>query len=242
MAFSRIVPMTRRDFFWDDPFFSNVWDDFEKMRTDIWKGHEDFFSRFNQQEKALQNEAESFMNKNSKNESRIMEKSMKKSSSKFEKDFSSSTSDATNSDFGRSRSWLMPKGFFDEDFSSFSDLIPKTLLTPQLKDEVLRVKDDENKFEVSIDTHGYKPEDLQVKIKDNVVSIEAKSEEKKEEPNSKSYACKKFARSFTLPQGCKMQSVTSNLSKDGLLIVSAPKVEAIQQTSSRKVPIEMKKF
>ena len=102
------------------------------MRTDIWKGHEDFFSRFNQQEKALQNEAESFM-KNSKNESRIMEKSMKKSSSKFEKDFSSSTSDATNSDFGRSRSWLMPKGFFDEDFSSFSDLIPKTLLTPQLK-------------------------------------------------------------------------------------------------------------
>jgi len=211
------------------------------MRTDIWKGHEDFFSRFNQQEKALQNEAESFM-KNSKNESRIMEKSMKKSSSKFEKDFSSSTSDATNSDFGRSRSWLMPKGFFDEDFSNFSDLIPKTLLTPQLKDEVLRVKDDDNKFEVSIDTHGYKPEDLQVKIKDNVVSIEAKSEEKKDEPNSKSYACKKFARSFTLPQGCKMQSVTSNLSKDGLLIVSAPKVEAIQQTSSRKVPIEMKKF
>jgi len=241
MAFSRIVPMTRHDFFWDDPFFSNVWDDFEKMRTDIWKGHEDFFSRFNQQEKALQNEAESFM-KNSKNESRIMEKSMKKSSSKFEKDFSSSTSDATNSDFGRSRSWLMPKGFFDEDFSNFSDLIPKTLLTPQLKDEVLRVKDDDNKFEVSIDTHGYKPEDLQVKIKDNVVSIEAKSEEKKDEPNSKSYACKKFARSFTLPQGCKMQSVTSNLSKDGLLIVSAPKVEAIQQTSSRKVPIEMKKF
>jgi len=53
MAFSRIVPMTRRDFFWDDPFFSNVWDDFEKMRTDIWKGHEDFFSRFNQQEKKL---------------------------------------------------------------------------------------------------------------------------------------------------------------------------------------------
>ena len=83
---------------------------------------------------------------------------------------------------------------------------------------------------------------MQVKIKDNVVSIEAKNEEKKDdEPNTKSYAFKKFARSFTLPQGCKMQSVTSNLSKDGLLIVSAPKVEAVQQTSSRKVPIEMKK-
>merc|ERR1712008_361964 len=113
--------MTHRDFFWDDPFFSNVWDDFEKMRTDIWKGHEDFFSRFNQQEKALQNDAESFMKKESR-----MEKSMKKetssSSSKTSgistsgistsgiptsgKDFASAISDS--SDFGRSRSWLMP--------------------------------------------------------------------------------------------------------------------------------------
>ena len=47
------------------------------------------------------------------------------------------------------------------------------------------MKEDDSKFEVSVDTHGYKPEDLQVRIKDNMVTIEAKNEEKKEETNSK---------------------------------------------------------
>merc|ERR1711983_459422 len=52
-------------------------------------------------------------------------------------------------DFGSfwPRRWLMPRGFFDSEFDS--------------------------KFEVSVDTHGYKPEDLQVRIKDNMVTIEA---------------------------------------------------------------------
>merc|ERR1719511_322499 len=135
-----------------------------------------------------------------------MEKSFKKESSSSLSSNFASNSFTSDSDFGLSRRWLMPKGIFDEDLARF-----------QLKDEVLCIKNDDNKFEVSIDTHGFKPEDLQVKIQDNVVSIQGKHEEKKDEPNSKSYAFKKFARSFTLPQGCKMQSVTSNLSKDGLL-------------------------
>lgn len=110
------------------------------------------------------------------------------------------------------------------------------------QDEVLKVKEDDTKFEVSVDTHGYKPEDLQVRIKDNMVTIEAKNEEKKEETNSKSYSAKHFSRSFTLPQGCKAQSVTSNLSKDGLLLVTAPKTEAVTHQPSRNVPISMKKY
>ena len=33
------VPLTRRDFFFEDPFFASVWEDFEKLRRDIWSGH-----------------------------------------------------------------------------------------------------------------------------------------------------------------------------------------------------------
>merc|ERR1712020_410264 len=153
----------------------------------------------------------------------MKESSMAKS---FKKESSSSLSNfarnsfTSDSDFGLSRRWLMPKGIFDEDLANF-----------QLKDEVLCVKDDDNKFEVSIDTHGFKPEDLQVKIQDNVVSIQGKHEEKTDESNSKSYVSRHLAKSFTLPQGCKMETVSSNLSKDGLLIVSAPKIEASRQGS-----------
>ena len=49
-----------------------------------------------------------------------------------------------------------------------------------------------------------------------------------------------FFRSYTLPRGCKMEDVTSNLSADGVLMITAAKTESIQD-GSRKVPIEMKK-
>ena len=98
---------TRKGFFWDDPFFTNVWEDFEKLRSDIWKGNQDFFSRFqqtrqDQQVNSLQHSRNLTFNRNS-----------------FESD----------SDFGLSRRWLMPKGIFDEDSANF-----------QLKVRVLKMR------------------------------------------------------------------------------------------------------
>lgn len=178
------VPVTMRNFFWDDPFFSNAWDDFDRMRNDIWK--ERSFNRFD----LMRSDSQDYF----------------------------------------PRRWLMPKGFFDDENSK--------IIMPQLKDEVLRVKEDKDKFEVSLDTNGFKPEELQIKIKDDLVTVEARHEEKIEEKNYKSFGSRHFSRSFTLPKGCKAENVTSNLSADGLLMVSAPKVEAIKD--ERKVPIQMK--
>merc|ERR1739845_148674 len=142
-----------------------------------------------------------------------MEKSFKKESSSSLSSNFASNSFTSDSDFGLSRRWLMPKGIFDEDLARF-----------QLKDEVLCIKNDDNKFEVSIDTHGFKHED------------------KTDESNSKSYVSRHLAKSFTLPQGCKMETVSSNLSKDGLLIVSAPKIDPGSSSFSRKIPIETEKL
>ena len=50
------------------------------------------------------------------------------------------------------------------------------------------------------------------------------------------YLC--FFRSYTLPRGCKSEDVTSNLSADGVLMITAAKKKSIQE-ASRKVPIEM---
>jgi crystallin alpha B len=91
---------------------------------------------------------------------------------------------------------------------------------------------------VSIDTHGFKPEDLQVKVQNNIVSISAKHEEKTSQSNSKSYSSRQLSKSFTLPQGCKMDTVSSHLSKDGLLIISAPKPNANSQGAPRKIQIQ----
>merc|ERR1711963_1335457 len=146
------VPLARRDFFFEDPFFASVWEDFEKLRRDIWSGHGSF----------LQNG-----------------------------DFWPAS--RFSSVFPEKR-WFYPENFFDDD-----------------------------KFKVSLDTHGFQPEDLQIKVKDNIVNIEAKHEEKKSDSTSKSYSSKHLSKSYTLPQGCKMEDVKSNLSADGILMVSAPK-------------------
>jgi len=245
------VPLTRRDFFWDDPFFSNVWEDFDQMRRDFWQDNRDFFKRFEDQFKAL--ESESRFTKESAAKSSLSSlkssKMLKRQSAgsneimNYDRNAGSSALDF-DEDFGSfwPRRWLMPRGFFDSEFDRFPDIFSRDFLSSKFKDEVLKVKEDDTKFEVSVDTHGYKPEDLQVRIKDNMVTIEAKNEEKKEETNSKSYSAKHFSRSFTLPQGCKAQSVTSNLSKDGLLLVTAPKIEAVTHQPSRNVPITMKKY
>ena len=80
----------------------------------------------------------------------------------------------------------MPRGFFeDPDFSK---------VFPTLKDEVLKITDNDKKFEISVDTHGYKPEELQVKVLDDVVTVEAKHEEKKSEENNKSFVSRQFSR------------------------------------------------
>merc|ERR1712002_1361905 len=45
MAQSR-VPVTMRDFFFDDPFFKNSWDDFDKVRDRMFSESRDMWKRF----------------------------------------------------------------------------------------------------------------------------------------------------------------------------------------------------
>jgi len=38
------VPLIRRDLFFEDPFFSNVWEDFEALKKEIWSEHRSLLS------------------------------------------------------------------------------------------------------------------------------------------------------------------------------------------------------
>ena len=43
------------------------------------------------------------------------------------------------------------------------------------------MKNDEKAFEVSLDTHHFRPDELKVNVHDNVLSVEAKHEEKSDD-------------------------------------------------------------
>ena len=80
---------------------------------------------------------------------------------------------------------------------------------------------------MALDVSQYKPEELKVSTTNNILSIEGKREEQRDFANSSSSVTRQFARKWTLPDNCNVNLVTSNLSSDGVLMVTAPKREAV---------------
>lgn len=102
---------------------------------------------------------------------------------------------------------------------------------------ISRVQYDDDTYKILVNVEKYKPEELVIKTVDNTVLVEAKHEEKTSD--GRSYATQSFNQSFTLPKGVNPESVSSSLSKEGVLIISAPLPKALKSSSSeRLVPIK----
>jgi len=102
---------------------------------------------------------------------------------------------------------------------------------------ISRVQYDDDTYKILVNVENYKPEELVIKTVDNAVIVEAKHEEKT--PEGRSYSTQSFNQSFTLPRGVNPDSVTSALSKEGVLTISAPLPKALKSSSSeRLVPIK----
>lgn len=94
-------------------------------------------------------------------------------------------------------------------------------------------------FQVSLNVAHFKPDEINVKVVDNCVFVEAKHEERSED--GESYVSRQFSRRYYLPDEYSIADVVSKLSSDGILTVVAPPKELntdkgrniqIQQTGS----------
>ena len=85
---------------------------------------------------------------------------------------------------------------------------------------VSRVDCDEDTYKIMVDVHQFRPEDLVIKTVDDSVIVEANIEEKT--VDGRSYSAKSFSQSFNLPRGLDPRTVTSALSNEGVLTISAP--------------------
>merc|ERR1712168_1522383 len=102
---------------------------------------------------------------------------------------------------------------------------------------ISRVQYDDDSYKILVNVENYKPEELVIKTVDNTVHVEAKHEEKTSD--GRSYSTRSFNQSFTLPRGVNPESVTSALSKDGVLTIAAPLPKAIKNPNpERLVPIK----
>lgn len=125
--------------------------------------------------------------------------------------------------------------FFEEDW----DFMP---LIPVKGSNVLPVDVSEDKDNVYVETPlvGVKPEDVEVSVEDNVLTIKGKSEEEKEEKKRNYYRKEirkgSFERTVSLPAEVKAAKAVAE-AKNGILKITLPKIEA-KKTKTVKVKVK----
>ncbi|XP_013193352.1 protein lethal(2)essential for life [Amyelois transitella] len=88
------------------------------------------------------------------------------------------------------------------------------------------VRNQKDKYEVTLLVKDFAPEDISVRTADGHVVIECKHEERKDEHG---YISRRFTRKYALPDDCRPEDVVSTLSSDGLLTVTAPRQLRMRQ-------------
>lgn len=83
----------------------------------------------------------------------------------------------------------------------------------------------DNGFQVCMDVQQFSPNEISVKTVDNSIIVEGKHEERQDEHG---FISRQFTRRYALPKGFDPNSVVSTLSSDGVLTVSAPKPQALE--------------
>ena len=107
--------------------------------------------------------------------------------------------------------------FFNEDFG-FSAKMP-----------AVDVRESEDSFTLEAELAGLTEKDIDIDVKDHLLTISSKNEEKTEEKKN-GYVIKErkssaFSRSFVLPKNVDVEKIEANM-KNGILTLTVPKTEA----------------
>ena len=101
--------------------------------------------------------------------------------------------------------------------------------------QCITTKDDGSReLKMNFDLNAFKPEEINVKTKGKVLSINAKHEEK----NENSQFFRQFSQSFTLPDEVDAERVECSLTKDGVMTLKAPCSAPAIQEAEKPLPIK----
>ncbi|MBZ0236308.1 MAG: Hsp20 family protein [Deltaproteobacteria bacterium] len=99
------------------------------------------------------------------------------------------------------------------------------------------VRENKDAYVFTADVPGMKPEDIEVSLTGNRLSISGKRESQQEHKDDRYYTFERsygsFSRAFTLPEGIDTEHLKSEL-KDGVLTLVVPKKPEAQ---AKKIPI-----
>jgi len=103
----------------------------------------------------------------------------------------------------------------------------------------LELKDKDSEYELIAEVPGMKPEEIEIKVTDNILRLTGeKKEEHQESKEGYLFSERRyghFERALELPRGIDISKITAN-AKDGVLVIHLPKSpEALQR--ERKIEI-----
>ncbi|KZC10005.1 Protein lethal(2)essential for life [Dufourea novaeangliae] len=91
-------------------------------------------------------------------------------------------------------------------------------------------------FKVILDVQQFQPDEINVKLVDRFVIVEAKHEEKRDVHGLIS---RQFVTKYLLPEQVDENQLSSNISSDGILTIMAPVKTKKEEPNERTVKIEM---
>ncbi|KAL3283626.1 hypothetical protein HHI36_006765 [Cryptolaemus montrouzieri] len=95
---------------------------------------------------------------------------------------------------------------------------------------------DKDKFQANLDVQQFKPEEITVKATgNNTITIEGKHEEKQDDHG---FISRHFVRRYVLPKDCDYTKVESKLSSDGVLSITAPRIQDDKSVEHKSIPIQ----
>jgi HSP20 family protein len=101
-------------------------------------------------------------------------------------------------------------------------------------------RETEDAYILEIDLPGVKKEDIEIDVKDNVLSISGERKIKEELKEDNYYKIEsrygKFVRSFTLPKNANIEKISAK-SENGVLEIVIPKIEAVKK-EPKKIEIK----
>ncbi|XP_014261340.1 alpha-crystallin B chain-like [Cimex lectularius] len=90
-----------------------------------------------------------------------------------------------------------------------------------------------DEFKVNLDVQQFKPEELKVKVENDMIVVDAKHEERSDEHG---FISRQFTRKYKIPKDVDLNGLKSNLSSDGVLTLQAPKL-VTKESMGREIPI-----
>merc|ERR1712098_438960 len=94
-----------------------------------------------------------------------------------------------------------------------------------------------DKWTVSLDVQKFTPESLKVKVAGDLVTISGAMDSSNVGNSCESYTSQSFSRSFTLPNGCDPEYLSSTLSNSGQLVVTCPRPYYLHGPSPKALKI-----